>query len=53
MDYNYHYHYEEQGNYRDANTSRYCKHRLCLVLKIAFKLGKRAPSWNHWNIHSA
>lgn len=35
------YYYKEQGNYLDANTSGYLKHKLCLALKITFKLKKK------------
>lgn len=40
MDYHFYY-YNEQGNYLVANTSRYFKHKLCLALKVTFKLEKK------------
>lgn len=38
MDYCHHYNYQEQGNYLDADTSRYFEHKLSLVLQVTFKL---------------
>lgn len=39
--------YKEQGNYLDANTSRYFKHKLCLALEITFKLKKKEKKRGH------
>lgn len=40
MDY-YYYNYQEQGNYLDADSSRYLKHKLFLALQITFKLKEK------------
>lgn len=47
MDY---FQYKEQGDYLDAITSRYLKHKLCLALKITFKLKKRGEKYHTGSI---
>lgn len=46
----YYYNFQKQGNYSDADTSRYLKHKLFLALQVNIQIGKENIKRDHTNI---